>query len=138
MRYINLPNEKKAKLARKHKTSRVTVWSALHYQTKSVLANAIRRDALEMGGVVMETLTAPAGFLPNCTSQFEHDERNHVTKVTQTFANKVVVTLDYKSDSAEIRHNGHLVKHYKSPKLEDWTEITFTAQNLAEELDIKA
>lgn len=133
--YIDISKEKKALLARRHKTSKVTVWSALNYQADSTLARKIRREALEMGGVETESVKAPYGFLPNCTTQMEHDERNRVTKITHTFASNVTVILDHKSNSAEIRHNGHLVKRFKNPTLEDWTQIQFTAQNLSDEIE---
>lgn len=131
--YIDLSKEKKALLARRHKTSKVTVWSALNYQTNSTLARQIRREALEMGGVETESVKAPFGFLPTCTTQFEH-ENNRVTKCTHTFSSGVTVTLDHRANAAEIRHKGHLVKRFKNPKLEDWTQIQFTAQNLSDEI----
>lgn len=138
MRYINLPHEKKAKLARKHKTSRVTVWSALRYQTNSSLAKLIRRDALEMGGVVMDTLSAPAGFLPNCKTLFERDENNRVKKITQVFANGITVILDMKAKTAEILQKEKVVMRVDDPKLEQWTDITYSAQNLSDELAVQA
>lgn len=52
MKFIDLPNAKKAQLVRLFGKSRQTIWAALNYVTDSDLAKKIRKAALNMGGVV--------------------------------------------------------------------------------------
>lgn len=51
---ILLPREKKAEIIKMYKTTRVTLWSALRFDTNSELAKKLRAAALERGGVIYE------------------------------------------------------------------------------------
>ena len=88
MKYIELPTAKKARIRRALGVSRVTLWSALTFQTQSTLAEKIRRMALQDGGRVMSEVDVTNGFMPNCETDFEHDARG-VRRIIQTFSNGV-------------------------------------------------
>ena len=66
MKYIELPTAKKARIRRALGVSRVTLWSALTFQTQSALAEKIRRMALQDGGRVISEVDVTNGFMPNC------------------------------------------------------------------------
>ena len=66
MKYIELSTSKKARICRALGVSRVTLWSALTFQTQSTLAEKIRRMAVQNGGRVMIKLDVTEGFMPNC------------------------------------------------------------------------
>ena len=66
MKYIELSTSKKARICRALGVSRVTLWSALTFQTQSQLAEKIRRMAVQNGGRVMIKLDVTEGFMPNC------------------------------------------------------------------------
>lgn len=51
---ILLPPAQKAEIIKMFKTTRVTLWSALRFETNSALANKLRAAALERGGVIYE------------------------------------------------------------------------------------
>ena len=73
MKYIELSTSKKARICRALGVSRVTLWSALTFQTQSQLAEKIRRMAVQNGGRVMIKLDVTEGFMPNCEIDFVHD-----------------------------------------------------------------
>ena len=64
MKYIELSTSKKARICRALGVSRVTLWSALTFQTQSQLAEKIRRMAVQNGGRVMIKLDVTEGFMP--------------------------------------------------------------------------
>lgn len=72
MKYIELSTSKKARICRALGVSRVTLWSALTFQTQSQLAEKIRRMAVQNGGRVMIKLDVTEGFMPNCEIDFVH------------------------------------------------------------------
>lgn len=53
-KYIYVDSDKKVELATDFKTSKVSVQSALNFQTQSNLAKAIRAAAMNRGGVVYD------------------------------------------------------------------------------------
>ena len=71
MKYIELSTSKKARICRALGVSRVTLWSALTFQTQSQLAEKIRRMAVQNGGRVMIKLDVTEGFMPNCNGSFK-------------------------------------------------------------------
>ena len=88
MKYIELSTAKKARIRRALGVSRVTLWSALTFQTQSALAEKIRRMAMQDGGRVMSEVDVTNGFMPNCETDFEHDAGG-VRRIIQTFSNGV-------------------------------------------------
>lgn len=101
MKYIELPTAKKARIRRALGVSRVTLWSALTFQTQSALAEKIRRMALQDGGRVMSEVDVTNGFMPNCETDFEHDASG-VRRIIQTFSNGVRVEFDNATSTADI------------------------------------
>ena len=93
MKYIELSTSKKARICRALGVSRVTLWSALTFQTQSTLAEKIRRMAVQNGGRVMIKLDVTEGFMPNCEIDFVHDIGG-VQRIIQTFSNGVRVEFD--------------------------------------------
>jgi hypothetical protein len=131
MKRINLPKKKQEELQKLFGTSQVTVWSALNYVTNSPLAERIRAIALEEGGVVENRMVVPADFCPNCEMRFEHDAEG-VSHITQVFQRGVSVEYDCKSDTAEIVCREGVVKHVDYVGVQNWANIAFEAQCLAE------
>lgn len=129
MRYIELPRKEKRRLGTAFGVSVVTVWSALTYRTDSLLANRIREAARKAGGTEMCRLSVPAGFVPDCETEYLRDG-GRVTGMLQTFGNAVTVALDSVSGSAELRFGGTAVKTYRDVTLERWPEILFEAQHM--------
>lgn len=134
MKRINLPKNKRARLCRTFGTSGVTVWSALNYVTNSPLAEKIRRAAIAEGGVVENQLTVPEGFMPNCETNFVHEDGG-VRRIIQTFSNGVRLEFDSDTCVADISRNGRLVKTYSDVKVRDWGNIVFEAQSLTDSLN---
>ena len=64
MKYIELSTAKKARIRRALGVSRVTLWSALTFQTQSALAEKIRRMAMQDGGRVMSEVDVTNGLMP--------------------------------------------------------------------------
>lgn len=134
MKYIELPTAKKARIRRALGVSRVTLWSALTFQTQSALAEKIRRMALQDGGRVMSEVDVTNGFMPNCETDFEHDASG-VRRIIQTFSNGVRVEFDNATRTADISRNGRPVKTFSDVKIRDWGNIVFEAQSLTDSLN---
>ena len=134
MKFIDLPNAKKAQLARLFGKSRQTIWAALNYVTDSDLAKKIRKAALNMGGVVKNNFQTPEGFMPNCETKYIHGEGT-VLGIIQTFPNNVRVEFENKKEIATISCDGEVVKVFKKVLLRDWTRIVYEAQSLSDTLN---
>ena len=130
MKFIDLPNAKKAQLARLFGKSRQTIWAALNYVTDSDLAKKIRKAALNMGGVVKNNFQTPEGFMPNCETKYIHGEGT-VLGIIQTFPNNVRVEFENKKEIATISCDGEVIKVFEKVLLRDWTRIVYEAQSLS-------
>jgi len=130
MKYIELPAGKKARICRALGVSRVTLWSALTFQTQSALAEKIRRMALQDGGRVKSEVDVTSGFMPNCETGFVYGDGG-VQRIIQTFPNGVRVEFDNDTCTAMILHNEEPVKNYEQVTIRDWVNIVFEAQNLS-------
>lgn len=134
MKFIDLPNAKKALLARLFGKSRQTIWAALNYVTDSDLAKKIRKAALNMGGVVKNNFQTPEGFMPNCETKYIHGEGT-VLGIIQTFPNNVRVEFENKKEIATISCDGEVIKVFEKVLLRDWTRIVYEAQSLSDTLN---
>lgn len=134
MKRINLPKNRRARLRRTFGVSGVTVWSALNYLTNSPLAEKIRRAALADGGVIENHITVPEGFMPNCETVFEHGD-DGVRRIVHTFLNGVRVAFDNDTCTATISREGCAVKTFADVRIEEWGNIVFEAQSLADSLN---
>lgn len=134
MKFIDLPNAKKAQLVRLFGKSRQTIWAALNYVTDSDLAKKIRKAALNMGGVVKNNFQTPEGFMPNCETKYIHGEGT-VLGIIQTFPNNVRVEFENKKEIATISCDGEVIKVFEKVLLRDWTRIVYEAQSLSDTLN---
>lgn len=135
MKYIELPAGKKARIRRALGVSRVTLWSALTFQTQSALAEKIRRMAMQDGGRVMNEVDVTDGFMPNCETAYERDDNGQVRRIVQTFSNGVRVEFDNDTCTADISRNGCSVKMFSDVRMRDWINIVFEAQSLTDSLN---
>ena len=133
MKFIDLPNAKKAQLSRLYGKSRQTIWAALNYVTDSKLAKSIRKDALKMGGVVKNNFQTPEGFIPNCQTEYIHGEGT-VLGIIQTFPNDVRVEFENKKETATISCGNEVIKVFTNVVMNDWTRIVYEAQSLSDSL----
>ena len=62
MKYIKIQPATRSRICRVLGISRVTLWSALTYQTQSALAERIRRFAMREGGRVVCEVDVTNGF----------------------------------------------------------------------------
>ena len=134
MKFIDLPNAKKAQLARRFGKSRQTIWAALNYVTNSDLAKKIRKAALNMGGVVKNNFQTPEDFMPNCETEYIHGEGT-VLGIIQTFPNNVRVEFENKKEIATLSCNGKVIKVFKKVVMNDWSRIVYEAQSLSDTLN---
>ena len=133
MKFIDLPNAKKAQLSRLYGKSRQTIWAALNYVTDSKLAKSIRKDALKMGGVVKNNFQTPEGFIPNCQTEYIHGEGT-VLGIIQTFPNDVRVEFENKKEIATISCGKEVIKVFTNVVINDWARIVYEAQSLSDSL----
>ena len=98
------------------------VYYALSFDRNGEKAEAIRRAALQLGGVYVEE-----GFVPTCSIERTKDG------FRQIFADEVVLTVNMKDSSAELTHHGDLVHSANNVTLDDWTILAMKAQELGQE-----
>lgn len=134
MKRINLSKEKRAWLQRAFGVSHVTIWSALNYVTESPLAKQIRRMALANGGIVETCTFVPAGFKPNCQTEYEHTNGS-VKSISQRFMNEVRVLFDNDNNRATLFQGNNAIEEYEDVRMRDWSNILFRAQSLSESLN---
>lgn len=105
-----------------YEVSQQFVSYALSFQRHGAIAAAIRRAALQLGGVYVEE-----GFVPTCSIERTKDG------FRQIFADEVVLTVNMKDSSAELTHRGALVHSAINVTLDDWTILAMKAQELGQE-----
>lgn len=121
---ILVTDELKKKLAELNRVSRVTVWHALNYHTNSRQAQAIRKQAIMLGGIVV-------GETPDFTTQFHTAEKLMV----QTFTSRVKIVAELiEGGLLKIYVDEQVVETYESPTMAQLPAIQQNAQNLATQL----
>ena len=110
------------RLAEVYDVSQTFVYYALSFERNGEKAEAIRRAALQLGGVYVEE-----GFVPTCSIERTKDG------FRQIFADEVVLTINMKDSSAELTHRGALVHAALNVTLDDWTLLAMKAQEIGQE-----
>lgn len=118
-KYIKIQRGQTPLLADQFGVSKQYIWYALHYVKNGPTAVKIRKAALEMGGVYVES-----NFVPTC--QFEKTP----TGFQQIFADDVRLIVDVKASTAEITHRGKSVARVDEVTLDAWGALAMEAQNL--------
>ena len=118
-KYIKIERGQKPILADRFSVSKQYIWYALHYVKNGPTAVKIRKAALEMGGVYVES-----NFVPTC--QFEKTAPGF----QQIFADDVRLTVDVMASTAEITHRGKSVARVDEVTLDAWGALAMEAQNL--------
>ena len=97
---ILVPSDVKKQLAADFKTSNVSVWKALTYQTDSSFANMIRVAALERGGRIYDGTPDPSrlNFIADCETSF--DTANHL--MIQIFSERVKIIADMANNKVTV------------------------------------
>jgi len=98
------------------------VYYALSFDRNGEKAEAIRRAALQLGGVYVEE-----GFVPTCSIERTRDG------FRQIFADDVVLNINLKDSSAELTHRGVIVHSAINVTLDDWTILAMKAQQLGQD-----
>ncbi|MFV0538827.1 MAG: hypothetical protein ACK5M3_15900 [Dysgonomonas sp.] len=96
---ILVPSDVKKQLAADFKTSNVSVWKALTYQTESSFANMIRAAALERGGRIYDGSPDPKRISSiDCETTF--DTANHL--MIQVFSDRVKIVVDMANEKVVV------------------------------------
>ena len=119
-RFIKVPLSVRQELSKRFGVSRVAVNDALSYRFNSTRSQKIRNAALAAGGEIMESAT-----WPECRTQ--HTD----TKIIQTFANGVVLTISKVNSSAELTRDGKVCRRYKGVTIDKWNVLVYQASQMA-------
>lgn len=106
-------------LMAKYGVSHVTIWEACSFISRGKRPDAIRRDALAMGGRYIEE-----NFIPTCSIQHTEDG------IIQTFAAGVVLRIT--RGDAVITKDDKVIVRYDQIDCAGWGAICAQAQRLAE------
>lgn len=107
------------KIAETYEVSKTMAWCSLNFIKNGPKAEAIRRVALDLGGVYVES-----GFVPTCRIEETREG------FRQIFADEVVLSINLKDSSAEISHHGEKVLHVDDVTLDAWGPLALQAQQL--------
>lgn len=118
-KYIKVSTEVRNVLMKKYNVTRQTIWEACYFISGGKRPDAIRKDALEMGGRYFEE-----NFMPNCTF------RRTADGFIQEFAAGVVLTAT--GSDIVITQNGKIKAEFDSVMAPGWGAICEQAQKLAE------
>ena len=118
-RYIRVSPETRDQIMRKYGVTRQTVWEALSYISRGKRPDAIRKDALEMGGRYYEE-----DFMPQCS--FHRTEDGWIQK----FASGVLVTVA--GGDVVISKGRKMVAEFEGVTMDAYSNILAQAQQLAE------
>ncbi|MDH6357213.1 hypothetical protein [Parabacteroides sp. PF5-9] len=126
-RQIILSDEKKREITDTFGYSRQTVWAALHYKTKSPVANMIRKAALERGGILIGETKCPDGITPHFETVFHTAENLMV----QTFSDRVKLVADLTTGLVTVYTDEEVVDTYDNPQITELSAIQQNVQHLA-------
>ena len=118
-RFIRVSSETRDQIMRKYDVTRQTVWEALSYISRGKRPDAIRKDALEMGGRYYED-----DFMPQCS--FRRTEDGWIQK----FASGVLVTVV--GCDVVISKGRKMVAEFENVTMDGYSNILVQAQQLAE------
>lgn len=118
-RYISISVEIRDALMAKYKVSRQAVWAACNFTRRGQRPDAIRKDALAMGGRYIEE-----NFIPQCT--FNRTDEGW----EQRFAAGVVVTVV--GNDVVITRGKKTVAEFEEVNMNGFGNICAQAQMLAE------
>lgn len=118
-RYIRLKPEVRDQIMEKYGVTRTTVWEALSYISRGKRPDAIRKDALEMGGRYFEE-----DFIPQCS--FHRTSDGWIQK----FAGGVLVTVA--GNDVAISKGRKTVAEFEDVTMDGFSNILAQAQQLAE------
>lgn len=119
--YIKLSEDLRAKICKRFKVTRKTVWQACAGLSNSDLSRKIRQYALSNGGQWVKEIA----FIPECRTRHSADG-----SWIQEFANGVEVL--FTGNKAIIRLNGQPMDTYENVTLNTWGNVLFHAQAIAE------
>lgn len=118
-RFIRISSETRDQIMKKYDVTRQTVWEALSYISRGKRPDAIRKDALEMGGRYYEE-----DFIPQCS--FRRTEDGWIQK----FASGVLVTVV--GSDVVISKGRKMVAEFENVTMDGYSNILVQAQQLAE------
>lgn len=118
-RFIRVSSETRDQIMKKYDVTRQTVWEALSYISRGKRPDAIRKDALEMGGRYYEE-----DFMPQCS--FRRTEDGWIQK----FASGVLVTVV--GCDVVISKGRKMVAEFENVTMDGYSNILVQAQQLAE------
>lgn len=128
-RQIFLPTEVKKEMIKTFKTNKVTLWSALNFDTNSSFAKLLRAAAIERGGVLYTGRKRPE-YSPECITTFETADKT----MTQVFSNRVYLVADLSTGGVNVYADGNLTDSYKDVTLLQLSSIQMDAEALSNQL----
>lgn len=128
MKRIELNNEKKNELASIFSVSRVTIWSALTYNSDSDKARRIRKAAIAKGGKIVHY---DDHFIPNCRCELDRLEDGSISNVRLSFPGDVELMIY--EDRAEVCREGDTIATRFGATLRTIPALAMMAQGLSED-----
>ncbi len=117
-RYIHITKEARERLIKLFGVTPVMIWKALTFESNSVLANKIRKAALENYGILMNELPAMETF---------HD---HDGCMRQYLPNGAILEFCRADNSGVVIFHGETIRRYNQVMLSDIKGIQQFASSL--------
>lgn len=121
MKLIKVTPEERKRLQERFQVGGNYMMDVLAFRKDGPTARKIRLAALQLGGRYVDP-----DFAPNCRVQYVNGQ------IIQTFADRVVLTIDRESGNIILTHRGETVDKAERASMSLWTAMALQAQGLAE------
>lgn len=128
---ILLPPSILRELRETFKVGRNDLWRALNYERNSDRANALRRAALERGGLIYTGIKAPQGYIPPVETKFDSG------MMYQFFGNRVELRLNKETNEARIIIDRIEVAKFNDMTTESWGDVLYSLQQIYNQLNTR-
>lgn len=128
---ILVPTSMRAQLARDFKCDINSVRRALLYKRNGNVSRAVRKAALERGGLIYTGIAAPAGYMPDVDTCFDHANGY----MYQTIGNKVKLSLHLPTNLVTISVDGNKVAEFADMTTASWSNVLYAMQQMYNKLN---
>lgn len=128
---ILLPTAVRREIRETFKVHLVILERALKYERNSKRDKMLRTAALERGGLIYTGVQAPAGYMPDVETRFDH-----VAGVMhQTFRSRVQLSVNLKENIAAIYVDGQQVVRFDDMTTASWGNVLYSLQQMYNQLN---
>lgn len=128
---ILLPANIRREMAEQFKASRNEMRRALNYTINSKRAKMLRAAALQRGGLIYTGMVAPAGYMPDVETHFDHS----AGVMHQTLRGRVRLSVNLKENITTIYVDDKQVTKLDDMTIASWGNVLYSLQQMYNQLN---